>query len=255
MEIEQLEIREYLETCAPLDKLTEECLNEIVATLEISYLRRGKTLLNPGDENQSLYLIRTGALEVYDTEGNICAQLSEGDWAGHRSTMLSGIVNRKVVAIEDTLFYVIAASVFKKLLKKHKAIREYFSEQKTERLRSAINNIRNNEQSTLISTRVSELSHAKPLIVDTNTTIKEAAIRMTREHVSALLVMNEGENDIQGIITDREFCTKVVANGFSLEESVDTIMTRNLITMPSTATASQALLTMARNNIRHIPVM
>ena len=41
MEIEQLEIREYLETCAPLDKLTEECLNEIVGTLEISYLRRG----------------------------------------------------------------------------------------------------------------------------------------------------------------------------------------------------------------------
>ncbi len=68
MEIEQLEIREYLETCAPLDKLTEECLNEIVGTLEISYLRRGKPLLNPGDENQSLYLIRTGALELYDIE-------------------------------------------------------------------------------------------------------------------------------------------------------------------------------------------
>ncbi len=255
MEIEQLEIREYLETCAPLDKLTEECLNEIVATLEISYLRRGKPLLNPGDENQSLYLIRTGALELYDIEGNISAQLSEGDWAGHRSTMLSGIVTRKVVAIEDTLLYVIASSVFKKLLKEHKAIREYFSEQKTERLRSAINEISNNEQSTLISTRVGELSHTAPLIVAANTTIKEAAIRMTSEHASALLVIDEGENDIQGIITDREFCTKVVANGLNLEESVDTIMTRNIITIPCKSTASQALLTMTRNNIRHVPVL
>ncbi len=255
MEIEQLEIREYLQTCSPLDKLSDECLDEIVKTLEISYLRRGKPLLTPGDENQSLYLIRSGALELYDTEGNISAQLSEGDWAGHRSTMLSGIVTRKVIAIEDTLLYVIAAPVFKKLLKDQKPVREYFSEQKTERLRSAINDIRNNEQSTLISTRVSELSHAIPLIVETHTTIKEAANRMTNEHVSALLVMNEGDDNIQGIITDREFCTKVVAKGLSLEESVDTIMTRNLITMPSTATASQALLTMARNNIRHIPVL
>ena len=200
-------------------------------------------------------MIRSGALELYDTEGNISAQLSEGDWAGHRSTMLSGIVTRKVMAIEDTLLYIVAAPVFKKLLKEQKPIREYFSERKTERLRSAINDIRSNEHSTLISTRVSELSQATPLIVVPNTTIKEAAIRMTSEHVSALLVMNEGESNIQGIITDREFCTKVVAKGLNLEDTVDTIMTRNLITMPSTATASQALLTMARNNIRHIPVL
>ncbi|GAA0419302.1 putative nucleotidyltransferase substrate binding domain-containing protein [Cocleimonas flava] len=255
MEIEQLEIREYLETCSPLDKLSAKTLDEIVKTLEVTYLRRGKPLLTPGDENQSLYLIRTGALELYDTEGNIAAQLSEGDWAGHRSTMLSGIVTRKVMAIEDSLLYIIAAPVFKKLLKEEEGIREYFSERKHERLRSAIKTISNNERSSLISTRVSELSHATPLIVESNTTIREAANRMTNEHVSALLVINSGETNIQGIITDREFCTKVVAKGLNLEDSVDTIMTRNLITMPSTATASQALLTMARNNIRHIPVL
>ena len=37
MEIEQLEIREYLETCSPLDKLSAECLDEIVKTLEVTY--------------------------------------------------------------------------------------------------------------------------------------------------------------------------------------------------------------------------
>jgi len=255
MEIEQLEIREYLETCAPLDNLSENTLNEIVESLEITYLRRDKVLLNPGDDNQSLYLIRTGALEVYDTEGNICAQLSERDWAGHRSTMLSGIVTRKVIAIEDSLLYIISASVFKKLLKEYQSIREYFSEQKTERLRSALNNIRNSEQSTLISTRVGELSHATPMIVESSTTIKEAANKMTQAAVSAVLVQNHDEDEIQGIITDREFCTKVVANGLNLDDSVATIMTRNIISMPCSATASQALLTMARNNIRHIPVI
>ncbi len=255
MEIEQLEIREYLGTCSPLDELTSECLDYIAKTLEVTYLRRGKALLTPGDENQSLYLIRTGALELYDTEGNIAAQLSEGDWAGHRSTMLGGIVTRKVVAIEDSLLYVITAPVFKKLLKEEKSVRKYFSERKSVRIRSAIKNISNNEQSTLISTRVSELSQATPLIVESNTSIREAAKRMTNEHVSALLVIDEDKSDIQGIITDREFCTKVVAKGLNLEDSVDTIMTRDIITMPSTATASQALLTMTRNNIRHIPVL
>lgn len=253
MEIEQLEIRDYLSQCAPLNKLDSENLEKVVNSLEISYIRRGDVLLKAGESNQFLYLVRTGALEVYDTDGNLFSQLSEGEWAGHRSTILGGIVRREVKAIEDSLLYAIPSEVFIKLLNDNESVREYFSEHKPERLRSAIRDIRDTEKSTLISTRVGELTHGIPLMIQQDTSIFEAAKLMKDATVTAMLIMEN--NTLRGIVTDRAFCTKVVASGMDLNEPVANIMTSKILTMPSSAAGSEAMLIMARHNIRHIPVI
>ena len=60
MEIEQLEIRDYLSQCAPLNKLAAEDLNQLVHALEITYCRKNETLLTPGENKFTLFLIRSG---------------------------------------------------------------------------------------------------------------------------------------------------------------------------------------------------
>lgn len=252
MEIEQLEIRDYLKKCAPLNTLDDNSLDQILHSLEISYLRRGNTLLQPGDANRSLYLIRTGALEVCNADGTLCIQLSEGEWVGHRSAMQDGIVTTQVKALEDSLLYNIPASVFNKLIEQNKSIKEYFSEHKPDRLRSALSEIRDTEKTTLISTRVEELADTSPLTVQLGTTIKDAAKRMVDAKATAMIVMDKDE--LKGIVTEREFCTKVVACNKDVNDGIETIMTSNIITLASKSSASEALLTMARYNIRHIPI-
>ena len=85
MEIEQLEIRDYLSRCAPLDKLDGDELDRITTAVEISYARRGTQILKPGDVNRSLYLIRSGGVEIRNANGDLHDQLGEESWFGFRS--------------------------------------------------------------------------------------------------------------------------------------------------------------------------
>jgi CBS domain-containing protein len=253
MEIEQLEIRDYLSQCPPLHRLDSAILDRVVVALEISYARKGKTILQTGAENEYLYLIRTGAVEVLDAEGGLNAQLSEGDWFGYRSILRGGLINQSVNALEDCLLYLIPGSLFLELVDEDAYVEGYFSEHKPLRLKHAINEFSVGTDNALVSTRVGELVHGTPLCLDRQVSIQQAAQMMTSATVTAMLVM-EGEKLI-GIVTDRAFCTKVAAKGLDLEANITTIMTPDPMTISAHAQGASALLLMARHNIRHIPVL
>ena len=76
---------------------------------------------------------------------------------------------------------------------------------------------------------------------------------MSAKNMHASIIVEE--NEIKGIVTDRVFCTKVVAENYDLESAITSIMTKDLITISSQDTGLDAMLIMARNNIRHLPVV
>jgi len=252
MEIEQLEIRDYIAQCAPLNKLPDDELNRVVHALEISYSRSGEELLSLGESNHTLFLIRSGALAVTDGEGNIRGQYGEGDWVGYRSLLNDGEVTLAISAVEDTLLYRVPGNVFLQLFRQYDFVSEYFSQQKPQRLRSAIEDIRDSGNRTLISNTVSELVHGQPLLVEENDSVQSVAKAMQKAGYTIALVMNQKK--LTGIVTDRAYCTKVVANNLSLDLSVKEIMTERPLTLNADCSGSDALLMMAKHNIRHIPV-
>ncbi len=79
MEIEQLEIRDYLARCPPLDRLNDEWLDEIVNAPEISYVRKNSPVLKIGEHNCWLHLLRSGAVEVFDKSGNLIGRFGAGE--------------------------------------------------------------------------------------------------------------------------------------------------------------------------------
>ncbi|HIP52564.1 MAG TPA: cyclic nucleotide-binding/CBS domain-containing protein [Chromatiales bacterium] len=253
MEIEQLEILDFLSHVPPLDKLDQKTLDAITRALEITYVRRGSNILEIGGTNEWLYLIRSGAVEVYDRDGNLTGHFGEGDWMGYRSVLRGGEVGMRVTASEDSLLYMIPGDLFRSLIKEHADIAKFFSAQKPERLRHAIQDMRGTTSAALIATQARKLVHRTPLILDQRTTIQQAAQKMSEKTATSLLVMDKGK--LVGIITDRAFCTKVAANRLDLDLPVERIMTPNPVTIPPDTPASEALLLMARRNIRHLPVV
>ena len=253
MEIEQLEIRDYLSRCAPLDKLDAECLDQITNQLEISYARRGTQILKPGDINRSLYLIRSGAVEIRTADDELYDQLGEESWFGFRSLFRGGDVILSVTAIEDTLLYQLPVETFHAIIDLHESVRLFFSKKNPIRLRNAIQEIQNNQSNTLIATHVCDLTHGTPQMIEQTATIEEAAQQMKTATVTAMLVMDHGK--LCGILTDRAFCTKVTANRMSFDDPVSTIMTPEPLTISASTLGAEALLIMARHNIRHLPVM
>lgn len=253
MEIEQLEIRDYLAHTSPLDKLDSKTLDKISLALEITYVRRGGDILTVGETNHWLYLVRTGAAEVVDSSGNLVDQADEGEWFGYRSVFRGGEVTLGVKALEDCLLYMIPGDLMRELAERESVIARFFLEGKPDRLRHAVATIRDTDDSTLIATHVQDLAHGAPQIVDKSTTIRQAARHMKEATVTAMLVTDNDE--LAGIVTDRAFCTKVAADAMDLSRPIAEIMTPDPITVSSTTPGSEALLLMARHNVRHLPVL
>jgi CBS domain-containing protein len=91
------------------------------------------------------------------------------------------------------------------------------------------------------------------LTIDKEKTIFEAAELMTQKEVGDIIIL-DGEIP-RGIITERDFVRRVVAQRKPLETKVSDIMTKPLITIGPEATINVAARRMVNNKIRRLPVM
>ena len=252
MEIEQLEIRDFLAQCSPLNKLGSATVDAVTDALEIAYQRRGDIILKSGERNHYLYLIRSGAVEILNENNEPHSHLESNDWFGYRSILRGGKIQMQAIAIEDSLLYLIPEKLFLELHQKHDSIKHYFSHKKPERLRSAIVELREESRAPIVGAHAIDLIHRQPLQLDQSMSIHDVAKQMKQATVTASLITDNGE--LKGIVTDRAFCTKLAVNRMSFDQPVSDIMTAEPITILAETTGSEALLVMARNNIRHLPV-
>ena len=87
-----------------------------------------------------------------------------------------------------------------------------------------------------------------------NDSVHEAIKRMAANEVGALLVMDSGK--LVGLISERDYARKVTLEGRSAEStSVTDIMAKKLICATPKMGRKEAMALMAKNNIRHLPVL
>ncbi len=251
MEIEQLEIRDFIRQCRPLGLLSEDDLDELSGSLEIAYRRDGETILEAGQPNAELYIVRSGAVEVVDKEGKLCGQLDVRSWFGYSAVMGDGVMARNINAIEDCLLYIIPGQVFHDIVEKYDGIAQYFSERKSTRLRQAVSSYRSEHHAQMFSSKVREVTNSPATLIAGDTSIKQAARAMSDEGKTSVLVAEDSE--LVGIVTEREFCKRVVAVGLDTSRPISEIMTKKPITIRGSMPASEALLLMGRHNIHHLP--
>ncbi|MEM3374519.1 MAG: CBS domain-containing protein [Candidatus Woesearchaeota archaeon] len=84
-------------------------------------------------------------------------------------------------------------------------------------------------------------------------TIREAVKIMDENNIGILPVV-ENEKPI-GVITERDILRRVVAKNQSLDTKVETIMTKNPVTIEHDATILEATRLMSENSFRHLLVL
>jgi len=96
--------------------------------------------------------------------------------------------------------------------------------------------------------------HKKLVIASSDTTVMKAANEMVDCGVGSLIVVDNHKP--VGIITETDIVRKVVASGVSSKLiTLEDIMTKNLISIPKTATLHEASELMEKNKIKRVPVM
>ncbi|MDF2154318.1 DUF294 nucleotidyltransferase-like domain-containing protein [Vibrio sp. CAU 1672] len=261
MDAELLEICNFLAKYPPFNELPEETLNKTAQSVEISYYRQDTPIIHFGDHIHDMYVVRSGVVEVYRRKGELYNRLDEGDLFGQMGLLTNNKVRFPVKAIEDTLLYCIPEEMFQELYDNFDTFADFVEVENSARLRQA--NLENSDANDLTTSKVRTLLHREVPTIDKGQSIQEAAQRMAQDNVSSLLIVDpdsEPDEDGQpspvlGIITDRDLCTRVLAEGLSPQDDVTSVMTTEVISLDHNAYVYEAMLTMLRYNVHHLPVV
>lgn len=255
MEIELIEIRDFLAGQPPFDQLPADVLERLPKELTVRYLRRG-TPFPPADAGgKFLYVVRKGAVELRDPHEELIGKYGEGELFSSVCTGESPGVKACATTVEDSLFYLLPCARLEDLRRQFPAFAEHFNASLRDRLRRALEMLQESRGSGtgLMTVEVGELVTRGPVFVSPSASIREAALLMTRERVTSLLVMEERR--LVGIITDRDLRSRCIAEGRSYDEPVSEIMTRRLHKVPPDMPGFEALITMTRLSVHHLPVV
>ncbi len=86
-----------------------------------------------------------------------------------------------------------------------------------------------------------------------NATLKEAAEIMAQQKIGSIVIIEE--NKPQGIITERDFATKIMLKPYSEDSKVSEVMSSPLIHVSSDQSAADVIDIMANKEIRKLPVI
>ncbi len=260
METEQIEIAQFFANHPPFDSLSEEVINNLAMQVEVAYYRADVDVLNFAETINDLYVIRSGAVETYRRTGELYNRLDEGGIFGHVGLLMNQRVRFPVKTIEDTLLYCIPAPVFREYMDKYEQFADYFETEHQSPLRKIISDQRAGND--LTSVKVKNLLARDLITVPMNTSVRDAAITMTDKAVSSLLVVDPCQDredgysfNLQGIITDRDLRERVLAKGLPMDTPVSAIISKDLITIDDSSYVFEAMLTMLRFNVHHLPVI
>lgn len=251
MEVELLEIRQFLAQRNPFVYLNDQLLDELPEDIEIRYLRRGSPF-PPVDG--FLYIVRSGAVDIHDADGELCERLGEGDAYSVPCQLVNLSQCERGEAVEDSLLYLLSCDRLKALCRESQAFSEHFSAGVKDRLKAAISTVQESDDPTVAAMMVSvgSLIRKTPITVTSGLTIRETAALMSEKDVSSVMVMNG--DDLIGLVTDRDLRKRCVAVGLDGTEPIDQIMTPEPQTIDASTLTAQALMTMTRHRFHHLPV-
>lgn len=259
MEVELLEIRNFIRKYPPFDRLPEEALAEVSKSVEISYYRADSMIIEFGDKIHELFMIRSGVVEIYRRTGELYNRLDQGGLFGQMGLLTKNKVRFPAKSLKDTLLYCIPEHIFEEFCERYDAFADFVEVEGSIRLQQAVED-NSEDANSLTTSKVKTLLSGDPVMLPTTTTIQNVAKIMSEENVSAAIIndpnlADEDGNGFVGIITQHDLCAKVIAQGLDVNTQVVEIMSTDIISLDHNAYIFEAMLLMLRYNVHHLPIL
>ncbi|AWY02214.1 hypothetical protein A8139_21430 [Marinomonas primoryensis] len=248
------EVHKFIETIPPFSGLSLLERKQILTGVSMLYVRQGQTLVLK-DDSATVHLIRRGACEIRTPKGGLVDQIADGECFGVSSVMAQNPDGLQVVAMEDSLVYRFDKIRFIEMLEKNEAFGLFFEHTQHNRLRKLTRSQSNELASPALqlSTPVAHIMTRQLIQATPKETVQTIAMRMTEARVSSILVVEEGR--LQGIVTDRDLRSRILAVGGSSDSLVADVMTASPVTLSPNSLVMQAQTLMSESNIHHLPIV
>ena len=238
------EFVDFLAKQPPFNALSTLDLENISHQIDVEYFVAGTVIISAGEEPlQHLYVLRTGSVEVLD-KGNVVDELHSGDAFGHISVLTGLPPQYSVRASEDTLCYRMPDP--RKFIGDPTALKFGHFGTLITRHRLTSSSLMSDAQSNV--TRYMR----SILWVQADESIRLVAEKMTAAEQSFALI--ESRAGI-GLVTDRDFRSKVGRGQIPIEAPIQEMMSFPLITVSSKVTLASAFLQMVERGVHHLVVV
>ena len=256
----------FLRTIPPFQFLNEEGLNTVAASMTIEFYPRGEVILKQdAPASDALRIIKKGAVSIaVRTESGddvTIDQRSEGDTFGLISLMGQDRQKTTVVAMEDTVCFLLARDKIRSLIEANPLFTEYFLQthfskymDKVYREMHSKSLFTGSSDHLLFTTPVGDIAANGVVTVSDASSIRDAAMEMSKNRAGSIIVSDTTGVPV-GMVTDRDLREKVVARGRSVNDPVRDIMTLPLIRVDAKDSCFEAVLKMIKHNVHHILVI
>jgi CBS domain-containing protein len=244
------EIADFLRAHPPFDALDHDDVERVAAAAEVEFHRAGATIFTQGAEPiDHLRVVRSGTVELVH-DGRVLDLLGTGELFGQAS-MLSGLpVGFTARAQENVLCYRIPADAARGPLGRPQALgflaRSLLAS-------TSIREAAEDAAAQPADQPVASLLRTPLVLCGPETSIREAALRMTGAGATSLVV-DLGDDGL-GITTDRDLRTRVVGAGLPYDAPVARAMSAPAYTVQADRLGGEVLLDMLDRGIRHFPVV
>jgi len=238
----------YLRATAPFHALPEERFAVASYSLEVTFLPAGTAVVRKGGRPlEHLYVIRKGAVRL-ERDGQLLQILEEGECFGYTS-LLTDEATLDVTVEDDLLAYRIPAEAFRSLLA-DAAFARHFAGGLADRLRASLDHSPVATFRPDLNQLVGELVRRPPLWVEADATVGDAARLMRDEKASSVLVRGSSP----GIVTDRDFRSRVLAVGLGPEAPLAKVCSRPLRTVAAETPMYEAWRLLLETGLHHLPI-
>jgi CBS domain-containing protein len=258
---------DFFKNILPFNSLDDVTLHRLARHCRVDFFPKGTRLLTQGETDIThLYLIQRGGVKAFieDEQGEVTLKdfRGEGDYIGALGIIRGTPANLNIETVEDTFCFLLPRGIFLNLVEQEPAFAQYYLKSFSEKIvNTAYSELRHHKVSKrsgddlyLFSVKVGDL--VKTLRkVSSASSIQEAAAKMAEFRVGSLLVYDpDDEENIVGIITDRDLRGKVVAAGLDYTLPVKEIMTGPVQSVLSQSLCFDVLLKMMATSIHHLAV-
>jgi CBS domain-containing protein len=258
-------IANFLKEYEPFSYLSYEDLLKIVSTIRVINLEKHKSLFQINDSlHDSFYVVASGVIHltvISDAEETLLNKCYAGDIFGLRPFFAKNNYQMTAKAREESIVYAIPIATFKPFVAQNAPVLDFLLESFAVNTKNSLDN----KNHTLISDNVSytdnqsdmqyfqSLNYNKtPLKISHDTLIKDAAQLVTENMFDSALITDQ--NNPIGIVTDKDFRSKVATGRFPLTNTISKIMASPVITVTENISVAEAQLVMLKHAVTHLCV-
>ena len=259
-------ITDFLKHYPPFSSISYESLLEIAKTCQVLYLEKNQILFKINDATHAFfYVVASGAVGLSvtsDADDVLIDKCDEGDILGLRPFFAKNNYLMTAKAREESIVYAIPIETFKPYVAANPDVLSFL-------LESFASNTRNpydkNHKGKLISENViyndqsSEIQYyqpikytSNPITASPNDIVKFVAQTMSSSKIGSIII-HENRKPI-GIVTDKDLRSKIATGLYSIDVTIDKIMTSPVITVADNLSIAEAQIIMLKNNVTHLCV-